>query len=220
LIAANSGVVRRAGFSCPPLCTLRRRPKLGGMRGGGRRQLTATSSDLPRSCSDLIQFRSVDRCLVVTRAARAAASPFIRYFSFVLRTALTNRGMVRTSLYGVTRRCSHPILEFIYSRCMCAMCATVDSVADLRTVTEHRAATMSASRSKRVNGAFKAIEDVMDRIGRLNREGLVVVVPAGLANRHVTPHGRCFAECRWPQRLLTFQEALGAFLLLTSRPCL
>jgi hypothetical protein len=65
------------------------------------------------------------------------------------------------------------------------MCAAVDRIGGLDAVPKHCAAAMAASWGDRVNRTFEAIEYVMCSVGRLDREGLVVVVPARLANSHV-----------------------------------
>jgi hypothetical protein len=67
----------------------------------------------------------------------------------------------------------------------CAMRATIDRPAGFDAVPNHEALTMNASRRHRLNRAFEAIK--CQGLARLrDTEGLVVVVSADIANRHLT----------------------------------
>ena len=78
---------------------------------------------------------------------------------------------------------SYAITQLRHALLLGAMGATEDSAIRLYAVADDPALAMSACWRESVDGAFEAVEDMCCSSGS-HLEGLVVVVPAHLADRH------------------------------------
>jgi hypothetical protein len=78
-----------------------------------------------------------------------------------------------------------PVADASDAGMFCAMRATIDRPAGFDAVPNHEALTMNASRRHRLNRTFEAIK-CQDLARLRDTEGLVVVVSADIANRHLT----------------------------------
>jgi hypothetical protein len=87
-----------------------------------------------------------------------------------------------------------PILHVFYARHMSAVRTAIDGVGRLNAMAEDGAPAVSASGRQGVNGALETVEDVMDRIWRLDRKSPVVVVSACFANGHCSTSVRVDRE--------------------------
>jgi hypothetical protein len=87
-----------------------------------------------------------------------------------------------------------PILHVFYARHMNAVRTAIDGVGRLNAMAEDGAPAVSASGRQGVNGALETVEDVMDRIWRLDRKSPVVVVSACFANGHCSTSVRVDRE--------------------------